>query len=94
MSLLSYLPVTRRSFNKLILEVLKIMTTQAELATEMAAVQAQLVKIGEETSSLLLNIIELTALVEAGGNITPELQAAVDAVKAQAQVVDDLVPDA
>jgi len=34
------------------------------------------------------------AIIANGPPVTPELQAAVDAVAAQAKVVDDMVPDA
>lgn len=70
------------------------MTTQAELAVTVAAVQEKLVKIGTETSTLKTQIEELQALIAAGGEASPELVAAVEALVAQAQVVDDLVTDA
>ena len=70
------------------------MATQAELATQLNSVKDQLVKIGTETTSLLTKIDELKAVIAAGPAIDPELQTAVDAVVAQAKVVDDLVPDA
>jgi septal ring factor EnvC (AmiA/AmiB activator) len=70
----------------------KIMATQAELTTQVQAIGATLTKIGTETTALLAKIDELNAVI-AAGTVTPELQAAVDAVAAQAHVVDDLVPD-
>jgi hypothetical protein len=68
------------------------MPTQADAAAELQNVNQQLQKIGTETQSLLDKI---TALEQAGGgsDVSPELQAAIDAVVAQAKVVDDLVPD-
>ena len=68
------------------------MATQAEAAQQLADVNQQLQKIGTETQSLLDKI---TALEQAAGNadVQPELQSAIDAVVAQAKVVDDLVPD-
>jgi hypothetical protein len=68
------------------------MPTQADAAAELQNVNQQLQKIGTETQTLLDKI---TALEQAGGNtdVQPELQAAIDAVVAQAKVVDDLVPD-
>ncbi len=68
------------------------MATQQDAAAELANVNQQLQKIGTETQGLLDKI---TALEQAAGNadVTPELQAAIDAVVAQAKVVDDLVPD-
>jgi uncharacterized protein YoxC len=69
--------------------------TQAELVTEMKALQVQVTKIGTETSSLLKKITDLQALIDGGGNtLTPETQAAWEEVKAAAQSVDDEVPDA
>lgn len=72
----------------------QIMSTQAELAAQLDELGVQLEKIAAETQSLLDKIDELGAIIAAGGNVTPELQAAFDAVRAQAQVVDDKVPDA
>jgi DNA repair exonuclease SbcCD ATPase subunit len=69
--------------------------TQQELVVEMQTLNSQITKIGAETTSLLQKITELQALIDAGGNtLTPETQAAWEAVKASAQGVDDEVPDA
>lgn len=67
------------------------MATQAEAAVQLKAIGEQMVKVGKETATLLTKIEELK---NAGGDVTPELQAAIDAVAAQAKVVDDMVPDA
>lgn len=72
----------------------KIMASQAELADQIRAATSQLQKIGTETKSLVEKIDALQAIIDAGGEVSPELQAAVDELKTQAQVVDDLVPDA
>ncbi len=69
------------------------MATQQELTVQLTKINAQLVKIGTETSKLLQAITDLQAAV-ANAPVSPELQAAVDAVAAQAKVVDDMVPDA
>ena len=69
------------------------MSTQAEAAAELSAIKDQLVKIGTETSNLLAKIADLLVQLQSAP-VTPELQNAIDAVKTQAQVVDDLVPDA
>lgn len=71
----------------------KIMATQQELTTKLNAVTDNLKKVGAETTTLLAKVEELKTTI-ASGTVTPELQAAVDAVAAQAKVVDDLVPDA
>ncbi len=51
-------------------------------------------KIGTETSTLLVKITDLEAALAAGGNTTPEVDAAMEALKTQLKVVDDLVEDA
>jgi len=72
----------------------KIMSTQAELAASLAAVSIQVGKIGTETAGLQAKIAELEAAIVAAGGTTPEVDAALEALKAQVQVVDDLVVDA
>lgn len=72
--------------------------TQSELAADVKAATEQLKKIGTETSATLQKVTDLQAIIDAGGGVgstvSQELIDAVDALKAQAQVVDDLVPDA
>ncbi len=83
--------------HKLALRILEqeshIMATQADLVVQLTAIKDNLVKVGGETTTLLAKIDELQALI-ANAPVSPELQAAVDAVAAQAKVVDDLVADA
>jgi hypothetical protein len=67
---------------------------QHELAQELVNVTEKVNKIGTETTALLGKVDELQAAIEQAGNVTPEVQTALDALKAQAQTVDDLVPDA
>lgn len=71
-----------------------IVATQQELATALDQVNAQLVKIGTETQTLLTAIADLQTQLANAGNVSPALQAAFDRVAAQAGVVDALVPDA
>ena len=71
-----------------------IMATQTELAADIANVTAQVAKIGTETAALLQKVTDLQTIIDSQGGVSPELQAAVDALKAQITVVDDLVPDA
>jgi len=71
----------------------KIMATQQELAAQVTAANGKLTKIGAETGTLLAKIEELKQAIANAPTVTPELQAAVDALSAQAQIVDDLVPD-
>jgi hypothetical protein len=72
----------------------KIMATQDEEVLVLEAIRQKIVKIGTETETLLQTVVDLRAEIAAGGQVTPAVQAALDAVVAQAQVVDDLVPDA
>lgn len=70
-----------------------LMATQAELAQQLTTITDQVHKIGVETQSLLQKVADLETALGNQGNVTPELQAAFDALKAQVQSVDDLVPD-
>ena len=71
-----------------------IMATQEEVTAALVAAKAHVDKIGTETRTLLTRITELLAQIAANqSTVTPELQAAVDDLQAQLQVVDDLVPD-
>jgi septal ring factor EnvC (AmiA/AmiB activator) len=72
----------------------KIMATQAELAVQINTLTAQVQKIATESSKTLQMVTDLQSLIAAGGTVTPELQASVDALAAQIKVTDDLVPDA
>lgn len=78
----------------------RIMANQAELAADLRAVLTQQQKTSVEIATLQASvdvqttkIAELEALLAAGGVITQELIDAVAAVKAQAQVIDDQIPD-
>lgn len=78
----------------------RIMATQAELTADLKAVTAQLKKLDGDTKALQTSvdtanakIVELEALVAAGGTIGQELIDAVAEVKAAVQVVDDNVPE-
>jgi hypothetical protein len=70
-----------------------IMATQAELANDLRNVTTQITKIGVETAKTLQKVIDLEELLANGGNTTPEVDEALAALKAQAQLTDDLVPD-
>jgi hypothetical protein len=71
-----------------------IMATAAELTASLDAATAQITKIGTETTTLLQKIADLEAAIAAGFTTTPEIDAALAALKAQVQVGDDLVVDA
>lgn len=68
------------------------MATQVELTAQLVAINERLVKVGTETARLVATVNDLKTVV-AAGPVSPELQAAVDAVAAQTGVVDDMVPD-
>ena len=70
------------------------MATQAELTQQIATLTTQVSKIGTETASLLTQVTDLQAIIANGPAVSPELQAAVDALAARIRVVDELVPDA
>jgi hypothetical protein len=69
------------------------MSAQSELATQIRTVTTQLNKISLESSATLQKVEDLKAIIAQQENVSPELQEAVDALAAQAQVVDDLTPD-
>jgi cell division protein FtsB len=76
------------------------MSSQAEAAATLAAVLEQQKKTAAEIASVQASVDTLNATIATltdelanATTVSPELQAAVDAVKAQAQIVDDLIPD-
>jgi len=76
------------------------MATQIQLVADLKAVLAQQIKTSAEITAVqaatdLLNvkITELEAVIAAGGEASAELTDAVAAVKTQAQVVDEQIPD-
>lgn len=71
----------------------RIVMTQKELADQLTALTGQVQKIGTETAALEQKVNDLESALNAGGDVSPEVQTALDALKAQVQVVDDLVPD-
>jgi seryl-tRNA synthetase len=83
-----------RLLRALINQGVRIMSTQQEAAEQLTAVKEQLGKVAGETATLLNKIEELKAAVESSSQASPELQAAIEAVAAQAKIVDDMVPDA
>lgn len=78
-----------------------IMASQQDQAATLRQVQAQLTKVageiaGVQSSVDMLNarIVELEAVIAADDEASQELVDAVQAVKDQAQLVDDAIPDA
>lgn len=71
--------------------------TDAEAVAKLTATNETLVKVSNETDALLREIErlkqELANAGGAGGTISPELEAAVNAVDTRAHAIDDLVAD-
>lgn len=80
--------------NMLVIFKEQIMATQDQLAADLGAVTTQIQKIGTETSATLQKVADLEAALAAGNVTTPAVDAAMAALKAQAQLTDDLIPDA
>ena len=74
-----------------------IMATQAETATTIAALTAQVTKIQAETDSILAKIATLTQqladAIAAAGQTDPAVTTALTALQSAVQVEDDKVPD-
>lgn len=87
-----------RALEELQRKVGEVMANQADAAAELVAVKDKLEKVrlefGTATDALMAKIGDLEKAVENAGQITPELQAAIDGVKEKAQVLDDMNPDA
>lgn len=71
-----------------------IMADQTQATADVKAISAQLQKIGTESATMLEKITALEEAAANQGNLSPELTEAIAEAKAQAQIVDDLVPDA
>jgi uncharacterized protein YukE len=70
--------------------------TQEEATAALTATNETLVKVSNETDSLLKEIDRLNKALEeaqAAGTVTPELEAAVKAVNDRANAIDQLVAD-
>jgi hypothetical protein len=106
MGLLDYIfgprPLTRDEIRALVqIELKPIIMTQAEAAAQLKAVRAQQDKsVGEidalqtESTAQLERIKALEALINAGGDVSPELATALKDVVDGQQAVDDKIPDA
>lgn len=76
--------------NKIIKLLKSIIMTQAELAQQLTDVTAQNEKARAE---ILQKIADLEAAIVAAGNVTPEVEAALSALKTSVQTDDDIVAD-
>jgi hypothetical protein len=89
-----YDDIVEELLTELLLQGDRIMATQDELAADLDRVTQAVVKIGTETSTTLQKVADLEAALVNGGMTSPAVDAALAALKAQVQVVDDLIPDA
>jgi outer membrane murein-binding lipoprotein Lpp len=71
-----------------------LMATMKEVTDKLTALAGQVGKIDTEVQGLKALVATLQTTIANGPPITPELQAAVDAVAAAVQRVDDEIPDA
>lgn len=69
----------------------KILMNQAELAQSLTDLGAQLTKASAEITG---KITELEAAIGNAGTVSPQVEAALNALKASGQALDDIVPDA
>lgn len=95
------------AFSNIVRLLGEVMETQAELAQQLTAIggqitalDAQVTKVAGETAGLKQKIVDLEAIIAAGGPITPELQASaaelvakVGGLQSSVQTLDDMVPD-
>ncbi len=90
-------PGVGRALAEIIRQGRQIMATQAELVAQLTAATDELKKASAEVATqyaaLMGQIADLKKIVDAQATVSPELQAAVDAIVAQSKVVDDLTPD-
>ena len=74
------------------------MATQAEIAAGLTQLQTQIGKVAKEQSdrfdTLTATIKDLTDKLNAGGDATPEVVAALASVQTALQSLDDTIPDA
>ncbi len=73
----------REILNKILELERKILMNQAELAQALTDVSTQIQK----------GIDEVLAAVQNAGNVTPEVQAALDSLRTKVQTLDDINPD-
>lgn len=74
----------------IIIQLLIMSKTQAELAQDLRDIRTQNEKARVE---ILQKIADLEAAIINSGNTTPEVDEALEALKASVQVDDDIVPD-
>jgi hypothetical protein len=70
-----------------------IAMNQEELAQALADIGTNVDKIGVETKGLIEAVAALQSALDAGGDVTPQVAAALADVQARVSAVDALVPD-
>lgn len=83
-------PGLEEALSSLNLKIDTIMAEQTQLAAQMREVSTQLAKVRDE---ILAKVAELEAALDAADDVSPEVQEAFDALKAQVQGLDDINPD-
>lgn len=91
--IINLLRINNNLLNSNNLKITKIMAEQSQLASDIQVVTEQVAKIGAEVSVTLEKVTTLEAALDAADDVSPEVQAAFDALKAQVIAVDDLIPD-
>lgn len=72
----------------------EIAMKQEELEQGLKDVAEQVAKIGAESTITLQKVTDLETALANADNVSPGVQSAFDALKAQVQKVDDMIPDA
>lgn len=82
------------SLSTILTQLENILMKQSEGAAALVAVATTLDKVSGETTQLLVEVQTLKDLLGQADEVSPELQAAIDAVASRAAAIDALVPDA
>jgi hypothetical protein len=91
--MLRLIPATKQDMREM---EKRLMATQAEALEQVKALTETINKVSGETAATLQKVTELQAIIDAGngGDISDELQTAINEAVAAAKKADDLVPDA
>lgn len=76
----------------IIQQTTKIMSTQAQIVADLQTATTQIAQFGTELTTLNQTVTNLETALAGQPSVTPELQAAVDALKAQVATVAAIVP--
>jgi ABC-type transporter Mla subunit MlaD len=84
-------PEVLPALHQLLTKVNHVMATQSELATQLTTLKDQVVK---SRGEVLAKIADLETALANAGSTSPEVDAALEALKTEVQTSDDIVPDA